>query len=87
MVRGELVAMLNLENGGEDQLEVIMPIVNPDDDNAVAEQIIEFIIQHINELPDVVSGVAILNIEEIGVVFEFGFSAKEDDGWKSSRLH
>ena len=87
MVRGELVAMLNLETGGEDQLEVIMPIINPDDDNAVAEQIMDFIVQHTNELPDVISGVAVLNIEETGVVFEFGFSTKEDDGWKSSRLH
>jgi hypothetical protein len=87
MYRGELVAMLNLENGGEDQLEAILPISNPHDDDGVAEQIVSFIIQHINELPDVLSGVAILNVEEIGVVFEFGFSSKEDDKWTGNRLH
>ena len=36
MYRGELVAMLNLENGGEDQLEAILPISNPHDDDGVA---------------------------------------------------
>jgi hypothetical protein len=87
MVRGELVAMLNIEGGAEDQLEAIIPIADANNDDAVAEQVISFIIQHLNELPSVESGVAVLSIEELGIVFELGFSAREGEGWESSRLH
>lgn len=87
MFRGELIVKMLLSDDTTNTIQAFMPIRDPEDDDEVANQVIDFVMANIEESGDVVSGVAVLGIEEAGVTFEFGYSIKEDGEWETQVRH